>query len=597
MKFHSIKTKLTVMYAVIIFILITCISIAVGFISSNALLNKSVVSADRELTLLDEKLNLFTAKLESESLYLTQVQDNTYSEDPYQQFLYTSGILSFLHDFIIVQSSVDSIAFYDVNGSYMFSDARSNISSVQQKSVDYIEEFKAEDASSKWYGFHYFDDPQSLSSPQWVCSFLRKIYSFRGELIGIMELNLTEESIQSIYDTVIADHYNFYILDSNQTIISAEDKSLLHRDLKELQQMYPPFSKGSFLNASDTYLYTTHKNEILGWTLVSTLPLEAILKESRTLVMTIFFIGFLALLLGFILLHSITNFIIRPLLHLTDAVERIAQGDYTVRADTGPENEIGCLASRVNSMAENTLQLLDTIEKESSLKRQFEFSYIQLQMSPHFLYNTLETICGMIAVDEKQKAIKTIQNVSLFYSKVLSKGIPIIPISQELEITRCYLDILQQRYCEIYTYSITLEPEAAQYKIPKLTLQPFVENALIHGIIPTGKNGHITVCVTYEKDSCIISISDNGAGIDEQRLGILRNSLSHQNFGQESASGFGIVSTYQRLLLFLGADNVTIELESALGKGTSIRLILKHQGEEISKKENLSYDLSCTNRR
>ena len=70
------------MYAVIIFILITCISIAVGFISSNALLNKSVVSADRELTLLDEKLNLFTAKLESESLYLTQVQDNTYSEDP-----------------------------------------------------------------------------------------------------------------------------------------------------------------------------------------------------------------------------------------------------------------------------------------------------------------------------------------------------------------------------------------------------------------------------------------------------------------------------------------------------------------------------------
>ena len=123
------------MYAVIIFILITCISIAVGFISSNALLNKSVVSADRELTLLDEKLNLFTAKLESESLYLTQVQDNTYSEDPYQQFLYTSGILSFLHDFIIVQSSVDSIAFYDVNGSYMFSDARSNLSSVQQKSV------------------------------------------------------------------------------------------------------------------------------------------------------------------------------------------------------------------------------------------------------------------------------------------------------------------------------------------------------------------------------------------------------------------------------------------------------------------------------
>ena len=225
-------------------------------------------------------------------------------------------------------------------------------------------------------------------------------------------------------------------------------------------------------------------------------------------------------------------------------------------------------------MSENTLQLLDTIKKESALKRKFEFSYIQLQMNPHFLYNTLETICGMIAVDEKKKAIKMIQNVSSFYKKVLSKGIPIITIEQELELTRCYLDILRQRYCEIYTYEIVLAQEAKEYRIPKLTLQPFVENALIHGILPTGKPGKITITAAADSGRITITIQDNGMGMDEEMLHSLRRLLEERDFTNEKAAGFGIISTYRRLLLFLDGPDAGIRVDSAPGQGTSVRLLL-----------------------
>ena len=565
MRFYSIKTRLTVMYAVIIILLISCTSLSVGLLSSNALMDKSINSAQRDL---------FAAKLETESLYLTRMQGSSSTDDPYQQFLYTSGVLSFLNDFILIQPSVESIAFYDNQGNLLYSDAKSNVSAIPEAAASYIEAFKEENPSSKWIDFHYPNYPESFHASDWVCSFLRKIYTFQGELMGILELNLSEESFQSIYDVAIADSYDFYIMDSTQTIISAGDKSKIHMSLKELQQVYPPASHTGLFHASSEYLYTMHTNEKLDWTLVSTLPMQVILKEAQTLVLTIFLIGALAVILAFILLRSITGFIIRPLSSLTATVEEIADGNYTIKADTGTRNEIGRLAARINSMSENTLQLLDTIKKESALKRKFEFSYIQLQMNPHFLYNTLETICGMIAVDEKKKAIKMIQNVSSFYKKVLSKGIPIITIEQELELTRCYLDILRQRYCEIYTYEIVLAQEAKEYRIPKLTLQPFVENALIHGILPTGKPGKITITAAADSGRITITIQDNGMGMDEEMLHSLRRLLEERDFTNEKAAGFGIISTYRRLLLFLDGPDAGIRVDSAPGQGTSVRLLL-----------------------
>ena len=573
MKFHSIKTQLTAIYTSIIIFFILCVSLLVELLSSNALIQKSILSANRELRLLNEKVELFANNIETISLYLIQIQNNESFSEPYESFLYTSGILSFLQDFIITTPSVDSVSFYDQQGTVMFSDMKSNSSHSYDNTVSYIEEFKKEDINTKWINFHHFQSPASQSS-DWGCSFLRKAYSYTGDFLGIFELNISEDALHSIYDIAIADNYSFYILDQDQNVASAMDKSLLHLSLEELKEIYPVESTRYVFHSSSNYLYTTYTNESLNWTLVSTLPVSVILAETQKLVLSIFVVGFFAIVLAFFLLNWITRFITRPLIDLTSTVEKIADGNYSIQADSHTPNEIGRLATQVNLMSHNTLHLLNRIETESDLKRQFELSYIQLQMTPHFLYNTLESICGMIAVDEKKKAIKMIQNLSSFYRKILTRGAPIVTLEQELEITQCYLDILRQRYCEIYTYEIHIVPEANTYLFPKLTFQPFVENALIHGILPTEHAGHIDISIDYVGDKLVISISDDGQGMEKEVLDRLNRALSEKVLADGKETGFGIVNTYHRLALFLNEPDIDISIQSSPDSGTRIKLML-----------------------
>lgn len=581
MKFYSIKTRLTAIYATIIIFLIICVSLVVDLLSSNAMIRKSVLSANRELKLVEEKLDLFVENIETQSLYLIQIQNGSSFDEPYQNFLYTSGALSFLQDFIHVQPSVESILFYDAQGNILFSDSNSKIANVpNDEKPGYIDAFRDGEQNMEWVDFHSFRPPTDSQSPHWVCSFLRKIYSYSGEFLGVFEININEKSLQSIYDTVIADHFRFYIMNNHQMVVSAKDKDEIQMTQKELEKNYPSEPLNSLFHSSSKYLYSSiYTNENLKWTLVSILPMDVILEEIKKLISSIFLVGFLAVLSAFLLLRYITDYITRPLIDLTSTVKEIAEGDYTIRADTATSNEIGVLAEQINVMSENTLNLLNKIETQEALKRQFELSYIQLQMTPHFLYNTLESICGMIAVDEKKKAIRMIQNLSSFYRKILSRGTPVVTMKQELEITRCYLDILQQRYREAYTYKIEIDPHAESYYFPKLTLQPFVENALIHGILPTGIHGELTISIAFQEGHLLITITDNGKGIPADILQQIRSSLEERDFSGEM--NFGIVNTFQRLSLFLNEPDIDIHIDSVLGQGTSVQLILPACQREI----------------
>lgn len=589
MKFHSIKTQLTVIYMTLIVFLIICVSILAELISSNTFINKSVLSANRELRMMNEKVELFAEDIEAVSLYLIQVQNSESFNEPYENFGYTSGILSFLQDFVFTHPTVESISFYDQQGTVLFSDTKSNVAEIPDQKVPYIEKFKEEDQNTKWIGFHNFDDQEGDDSKDWGCSFLRKVYSYTGDFLGIFELNISEKSIQSIYDIALADNYSFYILDESGTVVSAKDKDMLHLSMDKLKEIYPQEQISHLFHSPSNYLYTTYDNQKLGWTLVSTLPLKILLRETNKLVLSIFGIGFVAIILAFMLLNRLTRFITHPLIDLTETVEKIAEGDYGIRADENTPNEIGRLAGRVNIMSKNTMNLLNTIEKESALKRQFELSYIQLQMTPHFLYNTLESICGMIAVDEKKKAIRMIQDLSSFYRKILTRGTPIVTIRQELEIIKCYLDILRQRYCESYSYEIHVAPGAEEYYIPKLTLQPFVENALIHGVLATGRPGEIKISVSYIGGKLRLDIVDNGRGMEADVLEKLRILLQKREFVPEKEFGFGIINTFCRLSLFLNEPDIQILIDSVPGEGTSVSLILPTKHGENLRKEIEGY--------
>ena len=203
--------------------------------------------------------------------------------------------------------------------------------------------------------------------------------------------------------------------------------------------------------------------------------------------------------------------LLRPLGEITASIRRMAAGTYDVRVPVCTEDELGVLAGELNAMADNTQQLLLRIREESEQRHRFELSYLQVQMQPHFLYNTLETVCGMIQSGESEESIELINQISGFYRAVLNGGQEVVPLSHEMEITRSYLRIMQTRYAGAFQFTLSMDESACACPLPKLILQPFVENSVVHGFIGfhTEEELRLHVSVRRDPDGISIRIRDN----------------------------------------------------------------------------------------
>lgn len=254
-----------------------------------------------------------------------------------------------------------------------------------------------------------------------------------------------------------------------------------------------------------------------------------------------------------------------PMVHLNRRLEQIGGGDLAVRRPVPSEiREIQTFGEGVEQMAGRMEQLIqEATEKQASL-RHAELALLQAQINPHFLYNTMDTIIWLIEGEKSQEAVEMVSNLSSFFRNSLSKGADVITLAQEQSHVRSYLQIQQVRYQDILSYSIQIPPEIACQRIPKLTLQPLVENALYHGIKLKRARGQITVTGTIEGADVVLRVSDDGVGMPRQRLEELRAALE-----TGERVGFGLVTVHERLRLLFGRG-YGLQIESREGRGTVV---------------------------
>ena len=217
---------------------------------------------------------------------------------------------------------------------------------------------------------------------------------------------------------------------------------------------------------------------------------------------------------------------------------------------------------------------MELIRQEQDKLRTMELALLQSQINPHFLYNTLDTIIWLVETGKNDQAVEMVTSLSNFFRSSLSKGRDIITLREEEVHVRSYLEIQQVRYKDILQYHIQVQPELHDCVIPKLTLQPLVENALYHGIKLTRRQGIIAVDARREEDSVCICVKDNGAGMSPERLRQLQDSLD----SEEEQIGFGVRTVYRRLKLLFG-DACRMTIDSAPDQGTTITLQFPMQKE------------------
>lgn len=269
--------------------------------------------------------------------------------------------------------------------------------------------------------------------------------------------------------------------------------------------------------------------------------------------------------------------ITQPVSDLCRRVQAIGDGDLTVKTPIqAQEYEIQTLSDGFENMVGRLNQLLEQNRQEQISLRSAELALLQAQINPHFLYNTLDAIIWLIEMEKNEQAVEMVTSLSAFFRSSLSNGRDIISLREEEQHVRSYLEIQQVRYKDILEYRIEIDPELATYEIPKLTLQPLVENALYHGIKLKRGQGHIVVTGQEQNGDICLIVQDDGAGMTPERLEQVQGAISGKQ-----RTGFGVATVHERLQLLFGAP-YGLTIESRPGEGTivHVRIPMQQSGDQ-----------------
>ncbi len=308
---------------------------------------------------------------------------------------------------------------------------------------------------------------------------------------------------------------------------------------------------------------------------------SAITLDNRKMSYTVLVVMFSVLLVALGILVISSNYITRPLKQLVAHIRRMAENDFSYNPDIEKtQDEIGEVGKVINEMCLSFNHLLHETVEVSEQKRNIELDLLQSQVNPHFLYNTLDSIHWM-AVIQKNQGISNITRSLSNLLKNMAKGFSQkVSLEEELKLLQDYVTIQSIRYMETFELVNNIDKQFYKYSIVKLTLQPLVENAIFHGIEPTGVYGTITLGARDEDDFIIITVEDTGAGMREDEIQALMQNARGK--ARNSMSGIGVANVHNRLLMVYGHPR-GLTIESEKGKYTRVSVkIRKETSDEIN---------------
>lgn len=264
-----------------------------------------------------------------------------------------------------------------------------------------------------------------------------------------------------------------------------------------------------------------------------------------------------------------------PVYQLLNTMEEFGQGDYNSRAKEEGIGELKNLSANFNIMADQLEKQMEEIRQNEREKQRMEKKLLQSQINPHFLYNTLDSIIWMIHSEEYEGAAEMVSSLAKFFRISLSQGKDMIPLGKELEHASSYLKIQNIRFKDKFDYHVEADPKLMKYLIPKLSIQPLLENAIYHGMEGMYDDGEIIISV-YEEDGNIkIDVADNGLGMTEEKLDYI---MHNKVVSSKRGSGIGVRNVNERIQLIYGKQ-YGITISSELDEGTTATIIIPKMEE------------------
>ena len=308
-----------------------------------------------------------------------------------------------------------------------------------------------------------------------------------------------------------------------------------------------------------------------GWVMTGVVFKDELKDDSQAILLVFLVAMLVAFLLNIIISRYLADYEFKPIRRIQEYVLQVEQGVFGQPLPPERGDEIGKLASSIQEMSEKIGQLVETLKTEQERMRTAEFKALQAQINPHFLYNSLDSINWLARRGDVQKTTEMVTALTTFFRIGLSKGRDLITVREEVEHVRSYLVIQKIRYENQFDYSFCVDPETEKYFVPKLILQPLVENALYHGIKLCDRKCLLMIQVLSREDEIEIEVLDNGAGMDEETLRSVREAMEHT--GENRTNSYGVVNVNDRIRILAGPQYGLV-FTSEKGVGTSAKIVL-----------------------
>lgn len=575
----SIRMLITLPSIAILVAVTILIAAVVHQVSSKIYTDQISSTTLTSIHLVAEKLDLIRADLKYFSSILisdTQLQAIAMSND--SPTLQQSLINRRLGTIIEPRSFIDNAFIYTTNSRILLAD---NTRILTPISNEHIDEIDKELTSNNRGAFHSASSDYYLrdNAPRYAISFLFPMYSmYSGHRIATVNLSVLETYFSSLYSTVsFGKTGTIFFTDEDGLIISHIDKEQLSTSIHQT----PYFKWVQELSGDDSHFFDFDGEQHLvmayhypayKWNIIGTVPMKELTLAGRTLTGAIITSSLLALLFALPIVMLASNYVSKPVLALHKRVARANPGQPVTLLPLYGCREIEVLSEEFTQMMMKTHQLMLQIKEAERTENENTLKALQAQMNPHFLYNSLETISGLVDLNRCQQAIDMLQYLSLFYRGVLSKGLTTISLQKDLDIVENYLNIMNVRYGHTIECEMDIDERTLSCDIVKLTLQPLVENAIIHGFDNVSGICKISIATTYHDEFYIIKVRDYGAGISEEQA---QHVLTD---GSTLGNGFGLKSTNERLKLHFGAQ-YGLFVQNVPPKGVCITITLPTQEE------------------
>lgn len=409
-----------------------------------------------------------------------------------------------------------------------------------------------------------------------LISIIMPIYHYK-EIKQFLIVNLEVEALQEYLEQLNGEQAV-----DNQVLLQFNDGNVLsYTDLQEqisqdeeLMEILTPREREECVTGKK-YSVITNSLEINGWNISMIVPLASINNTTRTMTQFITVIIFTTVIIMMAGVSLIVYTITKPIQKMTVIMEENRHTrTLNHRFHAKYNDEVGVLANTYNQLMDEIRELVDKIEKEQIENRKAYFKLLQLQIKPHFLYNTLESAKFLVEMNDP-RGVEMLTIIGKFYKLSLSGIYDKVNVREEIEHLTCYLQILQMRYSSKYDYEIDVPETIMDNEIVKFTMQPLVENSVYHGIKQQRRRGFIKITGEKNEDKIFIRIWDNGVGIPESKLQDLQRQIIASQ-GIDMREHIGVLNVHQRLRMQYG-EKYGLEINSKQGEYTEVCIIIPNQ--------------------